>query len=236
MNKSQQPSLREEIVLASLGTFSRVTRVALPALVAVGLTMAGSASVAQQPAAAPDPAAAQKIAAEVCAACHGADGNSTIAANPKIAAQHPAYLFRQLRDFKPAGEGKKAARDNAVMAAFAATLSEQDMHNLAAFYGDQPLKPATARNKDLVELGREIYRAGIADKGVPACAACHGPTGAGLPDQYPRLSGQFADYTEAQLVAFQAGSRANNLSMHQIAERMSPRDMKAVADYIAGLR
>ena len=208
---------------------------ALPVLVAAGfVTLAGSAS-AQQPAAA-DPAAAQKIAAEVCAACHAADGNSTIPANPKLAAQHPAYLFKQLKDFKPAGEGKKAVRDNAVMAAFASTLSEQDMRNLAAFYGGQTLKPTAARNKELVELGREIYRAGIASKGVPACAACHGPTGSGIPDQYPRLSGQYADYTEAQLTAFQAGTRANNPTMAHIAERMTPREVKAVSDYIAGLR
>ncbi len=235
MNNSQQSGLRQAITLLSLESCGRVKRVALPALVAVGMAMAASASVAQQPAAA-DPAAGQKIATEVCAACHAADGNSTMAANPKIAAQHEMYLFRQLKDFKPAGEGKKPLRDNPVMTGFASTLSEQDMRNLAAFYSAQALKPAAARNKELVELGREIYRAGIASKGVPACAACHGPTGAGLPDQYPRLNGQFADYTEAQLIAFQSGARANNVSMHQIAERMSPRDMKAVADYIAGLR
>jgi cytochrome c553 len=194
-----------------------------------------AAAFAQAPAK-PDPAAGEKIATEVCAACHGADGNSTAPANPKLAAQHAAYLHKQLKDFKPAGEGKPAARVNPVMAGFAAPLSEQDMLNLAAYYSAKELKPATARNKELADLGREIYRGGIAEKGVPACAGCHGPTGSGIPVQYPRVAGQYSDYTESQLVAFRAGTRGNNAAMATIASRLSDREIKAVSDYIAGLR
>lgn len=217
-----------------VGAGRRLLSAVLPTVVAAALVVLAGPVMAQQPVG--DPAAAQKIAAEVCTACHAADGNSTTPANPKLAGQHPAYLFKQLKDFKPAGEGKKAARVNPVMAGFVATLSEADMRNLAAFYGGQALKPTAARNKELVELGREIYRGGIMAKGVPACSGCHGPTGGGIPDQYPRLSGQFADYTESQLAAFQTGARANHAPMMQIAERMTAREIKAVSDYIAGLR
>lgn len=188
------------------------------------------------PATKPDPAKADKIAQEVCAACHGPDGNSTAPANPKLASQHPDYLFKQLSDFKPKEGQKTAARVNAVMAAFVANLTDADMHNLAAFYAGKALKPAAARNKDTVELGQVIYRAGISAKGVPACAACHGPRGEGIPAQYPVLHGQYSDYTESQLVAFRSGARANNLPMAEIAGRLSDPEIKAVADYIAGLR
>ncbi|MGE0797120.1 MAG: cytochrome c [Lautropia sp.] len=197
-----------------------------------------SLALAQAPAAPakPDPAAGEKIATEVCAACHGADGNSTAPANPKLAAQHVGYLHKQLKDFKAQPGAKAAARVNAVMAGFVAPLSDQDMLNLSAFYAAKELKPSAARNKDLVDLGRTIYRAGIAEKGVPACAACHGPTGSGLPIQYPRLGGQYSDYTESQLTAFRAGTRGNNAPMATIAARLSDHEIKAVSDYIAGLR
>lgn len=191
---------------------------------------------AQAPAGKPDPAKADKIAQEICAACHGPDGNSTAPANPKIAGQHPDYLFKQLSDFKPKEGQKSAARANAVMAAFAASLTEADMHNLAAFYAVKPLKPSAARSKETVELGQAIYRAGIASKGVPACAGCHGPRGEGMPAQYPVLHGQYSDYTDAQLKAFRAGTRANNQPMVDIASRLSDREIAAVADYVAGLR
>lgn len=184
----------------------------------------------------PDPAEGEKIAGQVCAACHGADGNSIAPVNPKLAAQHPAYLYKQLSEFKVKEGAKAAARPNAVMAAFAATLSDQDMQNVAAFYAAKELKPSAAQNKDLVDLGRTIFRGGIADKGVPACAGCHGPTGSGIPAQYPRLAGQYAEYTESQLTAFRSGARANNASMTAVSARLSDREIKAVADYIAGLR
>lgn len=165
-----------------------------------------------------------------CAACHGAAGNSGIAANPKLAAQHPEYLFKQLRQFKT-GE-----RDNAVMKGFATALSDDDMRNIAAHLAAQKLKPSSAKNKETVALGEQIYRGGVASKAIPACASCHAPNGAGIPAQYPRLGGQFAEYTEAQLIAFREGKRKNNAQMSQIAARMNDREIKAVSDYIAGLR
>jgi cytochrome c553 len=130
----------------------------------------------------------------------------------------------------------EAERANAVMAGFAATLSDDDMRNVAAWYASQKLKPSAARNKDTVELGQKIYRGGIAAKSVPACAGCHSPNGAGIPAQYPRLGGQYAEYTEAQLVGFRQGVRKNNAQMTAIAARMSDVEIKAVSDYIAGLR
>ena len=183
-----------------------------------------------------DPAKGEQIATQIGAACHGADGNSTAPANPKIAAQHSEYLHKQLADFKVKEDTKRAARPSPIMTAMVATLSEQDMLNLAAFYSAKPLKPSAAKNKELVDLGRQIYRGGVADKGVPSCAGCHGPTGSGIPAQYPRLGGQFSDYTEAQLVAFRSGGRGNNVAMTTIASRLSDGEIKALADYIAGLR
>lgn len=183
-----------------------------------------------------DVARGQKIAAEACAACHGADGNSTSPANPKLASQHAEYLVKQLQNFLPKPGAKAAERPNAVMQGFAQMLSEEDRRNVAAFYATQPLKPSAARDKTLVELGQRIYRSGIPDKQVPSCAGCHGPTGAGIPAQYPRLHGQWAEYTESQLVQFRGGQRNNSVMMSQIAARLSDREIKAVADYIAGLR
>src|SRR5690606_17451010 len=125
-----------------------------------------------------DLAAGEQIASTVCAACHGADGNSPTAANPIVAGQHAEYLAKQLHDFKP-GDGAEPARPSAIMTGFASSLSAEDIRNVAAYFAAQELKPVSATQKDLVELGRQIYRGGIAAKGVPACAACHGPTGAG---------------------------------------------------------
>lgn len=184
-----------------------------------------------------DAAKAQGIVNQVCAACHAADGNSQIAVNPKLAGQIPEYLYKQLNDFKAAA-GKKAERDNPVMAGMVATLSPDDMRNLAVYFSGQTPKPGTAKSKDLVVLGQLIYRGGIAGEGIAACASCHGPNGAGLPAQYPRLSGQHAEYVEAQLKAFRSGARTNDLngSMRGVAGRLSDREISAVADYIAGLR
>jgi cbb3-type cytochrome c oxidase subunit III len=192
--------------------------------------------IAQAQTARPDLKKGEQIAQQLCAACHGADGNSGSPANPKLAAQHADYLYKQLMDFRVKDGAKQAARANAIMAAFAAQLSQDDMRNVSAFYESQALKPSAAKNKDLVEAGKRIYRAGIPEKGVPSCAGCHGPAGAGMPAQYPRLNGQYAEYTEAQLVAFRQGERNNSHQMTMISERMSDREMKAVADYIAGLR
>jgi cytochrome c553 len=203
-----------------------------------GLAMLAVAAMGGSRAAEPwkvDLARGQQVATEVCAACHGADGNSTGVTNPKLSAQHAGYTFKQLKNFR-ADDGKQPERPNPIMTPFASQLSEQDMRNLAAYYEAQPLKPAVARNKELVELGQRIYRGGIAEKNVPSCAGCHGPTGAGIPAQYPRLGGQFAEYTEAQMVQFRSGARRNSVQMNQIADRMSDREIKAVSDYIAGLR
>jgi cbb3-type cytochrome c oxidase subunit III len=195
-----------------------------------------SAAHAQPQPAKADPAKGQQLASQVCVACHGADGNSTAPANPKLAGQHPEYLHKQLQEFKVKEGASAAKRASAVMAGFAATLSDADMRNLASFYASQPLKPSAARDKAIVTTGQKIYRGGIAAKGVPACAACHGPSGAGIPAQYPSLAGQFAEYTESQLVAFRQGVRKNNPEMAAIAARMSDAEIKAVSDYIAGLR
>jgi len=182
----------------------------------------------------PDLARGQAIAAQVCAACHGADGNSTGGAYPKLAGQHAEYLVKQLHDFKSQG-GKPPLRVNPIMAGFAAALSDQDMINVAAWFSSQTPKPGYAHDAKTVELGRSIWRGGIASRGVPACAACHGPTGQGIPVQYPRLSGQWAEYIVAQLDAFGQGTRNNSDPMHAIAHRMSDDEVKAVADYAAGL-
>jgi cytochrome c553 len=198
---------------------SAALALALPAL-------AASAAAAAKP----DLAKGSATATQVCGACHTFDGSRGAPANPIIAGQHPEYLVKQLAEFK---SGK---RDNAVMKGFASMLSDEDMRNVAAFYASKQAKDGTAKNKDLVRLGEKIYLGGIASRQVPACAGCHGPNGAGIPAEYPRLSGQHADYTEAQLAAFRGGVRANNAQMTTIAAKMSDREIKAVSDYIAGLR
>lgn len=218
-------------LLAEVAFVACVGMAASAALIAPAAAQEAKAGPAK-----PDPAKAEKVASEVCAACHGPDGNSTAPSNPKLASQHSEYLHKQLVDFKVSEGAKTAARQSPIMGPLVATLTEEDMRNLAAFYAAKPAKPATAKDKELVELGRDIYRGGVAQKGVPACAACHGPTGAGIPSQYPRLGGQYADYTEAQLIAFRNGARGNNAPMAAIAARLSDREIKAVADYAAGLR
>ena len=177
----------------------------------------------------PDAAKGAQLSA-TCQACHTADGSRGSPANPILQGQHPEYLVKQLIEFK---SGK---RKNAVMTGMAATLSEDDMKQVAAFYATKTPKPGFAKLKETVSLGEQIYRGGIASKAVPACSGCHSPNGAGIPAQYPRLSGQHADYAEAQLLAFRSGVRGNNAQMTTIANKMNEREMKAVADYVAGLR
>ena len=180
-------------------------------------------------AAKPDLAKGEASFGAVCAACHGADGNSGTPAYPKLAQQHPEYLVKQLQEFK---SGKRA---NAVMSGFASTLSDDDMRNIAFWVGSKAAKPGFANDKELVALGEKIYRGGIADRQVPACAGCHSPNGAGLPIQYPRIGGQHAEYAAAQLTAFRDGVRKNSLQMNQIAAKLNDREIKALADYVAGL-
>jgi len=164
-----------------------------------------------------------------CITCHGPKGQSAVSAWPKLSAQHAAYTNKQLKNFK---EGSRA---NPIMMGMAATLTEQDMQDISAYLGKQALSQGVAQNKETIELGQSIYRGGIVAKGVPACAACHSPTGAGIPAQYPLLGGQWADYTNAQLVAFREGVRKNSIQMTTIATKLSDTEMKAVADYMAGL-
>lgn len=180
---------------------------------------------------------AQGIAAQVCAACHAADGNSIAPANPKIAGQFVEYLDKQLLDFKAQG-GKKAARESAIMAGMVANLSDADRKGLASYYASQKLKPAAAADKGLAAQGQKIWRGGNAASGVPACAGCHGPAGAGLPSQYPRIAGQYAEYIATQLRAFREGGRANdaNGAMRGVAARLTEREIRAVSEYAAGLR
>ena len=181
--------------------------------------------------AAGDPAKAQAIVNQVCAACHGTDGNSLLPANPSLAGQHPEYLLKQLTEFK------SGARANPVMTGMVANLSPDDMHNLAAYYASQTPKQMGAKDKDLVAQGRKLYRGGNASNSVAACAGCHSPNGSGIPAQYPRLAGQHADYVAAQLKAFRAGDRANdpNEMMRVTAVKLTDKEIAAVAEYISGL-
>lgn len=208
----------------------------------LALAFAVTAHAADKPASAEktapkvDAAKGQQVAAQICAACHNPDGNSAVAANPKLAGQHADYLYKQLKNFKADG-GKPAERNNPIMGGMVAAITDQDMKNVAAFYASQAQKGEKAKNP-AIEAGQKLYRAGNAAKGMPACAACHGPAGAGIPAQYPRIGGQFAEYTEAQLKSFRAGERANdpNRMMRAVADKMSDAEIKAVSDYIAGLR
>ena len=202
------------------------------ALLLSSLLLAATAQ-ANEPAAAvakPDLAKGGAISSQVCAACHTADGSRGSPANPILQGQHAEYLAKQLTEFK---SGK---RKNPVMSGMAAPLSEEDVRNVAAFYASKTAKPGFAKNKDTIALGEKIYRGGIAERSVPACAACHGPTGAGIPAQYPRIGGQHGDYIEAQMTAFRGGARANGPMMVAIAAKMNDKEIKAVADYVAGLR
>ncbi len=178
-----------------------------------------------------DPAKAQQTVTQVCAACHGADGNSVIPANPKLAGQPAEYIAKQLAEYK------SGQRKNPVMGGMSAALSPEDMKNLGAYFSSQAPKSGVAKDKELVALGQKIFRGGNAASGVAACAACHSPSGAGIPAQYPRLAGQHPDYVLAQLQAFRSGERANDPAgmMQAIAARMTDREIKAVAEYLAGL-
>ncbi|MDD5030184.1 MAG: c-type cytochrome [Rhodoferax sp.] len=201
-------------------------------IIAATLSATALGAVAQQPGAAaakPDLAKGEASFSGVCIACHGPDGNSVIPVNPKLAQQHPQYLIKQLTEFKA---GK---RENAVMNGMAAPLSDADMVNIAYWVSSKKAVPGAAKDKELVLLGEKIYRGGIADRQIPACAGCHSPNGAGIPAQYPRLSGQHADYAVAQLTAFRDGVRQNSVQMTQVAAKLNDREIRAVADYIAGL-
>ncbi|HWQ36986.1 MAG TPA: c-type cytochrome [Burkholderiales bacterium] len=179
-----------------------------------------------------DAARGQAVANQVCAVCHGSDGNSPLPANPNLAGQHPEYLYKQLREFK------SGVRSNPIMMGMVTALSDEDLRNVAAHYAAQRPRGLAAQDAHLVALGRKLFRGGNADKGIAACAGCHSPNGAGIPVQYPRIAGQHAEYTANQLRAFRAGERANdeNQMMRSIASRLSDQEISALADYLAGLR
>jgi cytochrome c553 len=220
-----------------------MNRVLIPfvkSLLVASMALAGATMAAEAQHAAPKADAAkggtlfesgdQARGLPACVSCHGAGGNSTMAVNPKLAAQFEPYVYKQLVDFTTAN------RNQPVMTTYAKMLTDDEKKNIAAFLATQQAKPGAARNKDIVELGRKIYRGGIADKGVAACASCHGATAAGIPAQFPRLAGQHQDYTLAQLQAFKSGARNNSPQMGTLAKRMSDEEMKAVADYVAGIK
>ncbi|MDN2700263.1 c-type cytochrome [Janthinobacterium sp. SUN073] len=219
--------------------FSPLFKSMLLALLAVSAT--ASAVEAPKPAVKADAAKGATLYADgdaarglpACVSCHGAAGNSTITVNPKLAGQHESYIYKQLVDFTT------PERSQPVMTTYAKMLSDADKKNIAAYLGAQLSKPGAAKNKDTIDLGKKIYRGGIASKQVAACASCHGATGNGLPVQYPRIAGQHQDYTVAQLTMFRstkADARKNSAQMHTIAARMSDDEIAAVADYIAGLK
>ena len=202
-----------------------IRTLALAALVAAGF----SAQAAEDAAIKPDLEKAKSIAESVCVACHGADGNSATSAYPNIAGQGADYLFKQLKEFKA------GVRKNAIMNGMAAPLSEQDMRNIAYWVTTQKMMPGSATNKDTIALGEKIWRGGIANRGVPACAACHSPNGAGIPIRFPRLAGQHAAYVEQQLKDFRDGVRTNDKVMPEVVNGMNYAQIKAVADFVQGL-
>jgi cytochrome c553 len=223
----------------SISTFTSYLAVALFALTSISALATTEAAKTETKAEAkpavkspakPDLVKGEASFTAVCAACHGADGNSGTPVNPKLAQQHPEYLVKQLQEFK---SGK---RNNAVMKGFASALSDEDMRNISYWAAAKKAKTGFAKDKELVALGEKIYRGGVSDRQIPACASCHSPTGAGIPAQYPRLGGQHADYTIAQLTGFRDGTRKNSLQMTQVSAKLNDREIKAVSDYIAGLR
>lgn len=193
------------------------------------LVYASLSAGAETAAAAPDPARGKQIASTVCVACHAADGNSVVPTNPVLAGQHADYIAAQLAAFK------SGARPSPIMQGMAAGLSPEDMRNVAAWFESQKPAPHFAHDKALVERGQQIWRAGVKSVDVPACAGCHGAAGHGIPAQFPRLAGQYPDLSLGWLKAFAAGTRPNPV-MGQIAAKLSENDMKAVAEYISGLR
>jgi cytochrome c553 len=202
----------------------------LPSLILLALLPLAVAANEPKAAAKPDLAKGEEISNKVCSQCHTADGTRGAPTNPILKGQHPEYLAKQLTEFK---EGKRAS---AIMKAYASALSADEIRNVSAFYASKAPSPGTAKSKATIALGEKIYRGGLADRSIPACAACHGPLASGIPSQYPRLRGQHADYTTTQLLAFRDGARKNNAQMTGVVSKMNDTEIKAVADYIAGIR
>jgi len=199
-------------------------------LLAGGLTGAAVGSEAPAKPSA-DPTAGEAKAGTICVACHGPQGNSIVATWPKLAGQHPAYIYKELMDFK-AGN-----RKNEQMSPMAAPLTEQEMRDLAAYYASQTQTPGAA-DPALAELGQKVFRAGNPVSGVPACNGCHGPAGMGVGlAKFPRISGQHADYVKQTLTNFRDSVRANdpNGMMRGVTARMTDKEIAAVSQYLQGL-
>jgi cytochrome c553 len=192
------------------------------------LVYASLSPAAETAAPKPDLARGQQIASTVCAGCHGADGNSPATTFPVLAGQHADYIAAQLAAFK------SGARPSPIMQPMAAGLSPEDMRNVAAWFDSRKPAQHFAHDKALVQRGQEIWRGGVAEMNVPACAGCHGAAGHGIPSQFPRLAGQYADLSFGWLKAFAAGTRPNPV-MGPIASKLTEGDMKALAEYISGL-
>ena len=213
------------------------TTVAVVAVVSVFASFLSMAAFAQ---ADKDPEYTKGQAlAGVCAGCHGVDGVSPIPTQPNLAGMSWQYIAKQLRHFK------SGQRDNAIMKGFSATLSDADMKSLGVYYSAQKGRAIGTKDEKLAKSAERLYRAGDATRGIPACAGCHSPSGAGIPAQYPRVGGQHAEYTLAQLSAFKGGVRggatrddanANGKIMMTIASRLTDGEMKALAEYTSGLK
>lgn len=225
-------------VFSEFVSLLKFTLPALSLMAALSVSASIASAAEESKAAKADPAKGEAIYTNgdaarnipACVSCHGAAGNSTIVQNPRLAAQHDQYLVKELQNFKG------GSRNNAIMTPIAKALTDAEMTNIAAWLDKQAAKPGAARNKDTIDLGKQIYRGGIAEKSVPACAGCHSPNGAGIPAQFPRLAGQHQDYTVSQLTNFRSGVRKNSPQMVTISKRLSDDEIKAVADYVAGLK
>ena len=193
------------------------------AVLILGLVLAGTVQARG------NAASGKEKAAQVCAACHGADGNSPTPANPVLAGQHGDYIANQLAAFK------SGARPSPIMQPMAAPLTPEDMRSVGAYYEQQKAAERMARDAALVKRGEQIWRAGIRAIGLPACAGCHGASGHGIPAQYPRLVGQHPELTLGWLKAYASGARPNPV-MSPIASKLSENDMRAVTEYVTGLR
>ncbi|HUH41315.1 MAG TPA: c-type cytochrome [Castellaniella sp.] len=223
-------------------------------VMATGLVFAGTISslavAADVAVARPDAAAGEQLFINgapdrgvlACVTCHGDAGNSTIPMNPNLSAMPHEYIAKQLLDFQKKGDKPAVRRGHdgadSIMTAIAAGLTPEDIQNVSLYLSLQkidPAKAATATKESTMERGQLIWRAGLPDRNVPACAACHSANGAGVPGEFPRLAGQHPEYLVDQLKLFRAGDRANQI-MYDIADRMNDKDIAAVADYAAGLR
>ena len=233
---SKLTSLRASFAVLSIFALSSI---AVPAFAADSAKMAPTAEAKPAVPAKPkvDPVAGEALynsgdatrGVVACITCHGPKGQSAVATWPKLSAQHAAYTAKQLKNFK------EGSRVNAIMMGMSMPLNDQDMVNIATYLSQQTPSQGVAQSKETIELGKSIYRGGIASKGVPACAGCHSPNGAGIPSQYPRQGGQWAEYSYNQLIGFREGTRKNSVQMTTISSKLSDQEMKAVSDYMAGL-